>query len=150
MNILNFSSLPLWDLGKGKGRVSTILPIKGFVDRGHKVHYISDSIMQESGIFNDISVNRIKTPFAGKRIYLRIIAYPIILIQFLYAGFKYCRKYKPDVVYAHGYDTALPAFLLAKIYKARYVLRLYGVGTKMSVRFKVSYLFLFMASLVSR
>ena len=52
---------------------------------------------------------------------------------------------KPDVVYAHGYDTALPAFLLAKIYKARYVLRLYGVGTKMSVRFKVSYLFLFMA-----
>ena len=145
MNILNFSSLPLWDLGKGKGRVSTILPIKGFVDRGHKVHYISDSIMQESGIFNDISVNRIKTPFAGKRIYLRIIAYPIILIQFLYAGFKYCRKYKPDVVYAHGYDTALPAFLLAKIYKARYVLRLYGVGTKMSVRFKVSYLFLFMA-----
>ena len=46
MNILNFSSLPLWDLGKGKGRVSTILPIKGFVDRGHKVHYISDSIMQ--------------------------------------------------------------------------------------------------------
>ena len=102
MNILNFSSLPLWDLGKGKGRVSTILPIKGFVDRGHKVHYISDSIMQESGIFNDISVNRIKTPFAGKRIYLRIIAYPIILIQFLYAGFKYCRKYKPDVVYAHS------------------------------------------------
>lgn len=145
MNILNLSSLPLWDLGKGKGRVSTFLPIKGFVDKGHKVHYISDSIMQESGIFDDISVNRIKTPFAGKRIYLRIIAYPIILIQFLYAGLKYCRKHKPNVVYAHSYDTALPAFLLAKIYKARYVLRLYGVGTKMSVRFKVSYLFLFVA-----
>lgn len=41
MNILNLSSLSLWDLGKGKGRVSTYLPIKGFVDRGHNVFYIT-------------------------------------------------------------------------------------------------------------
>lgn len=145
MNILSLSSLPLWDLGKGKGRISTYLPIKGFVERGHNAHYISDSTMQESGMFDGISVNRIKTPFADKRVYLRIIAYPIILMQFLYAGFKYCRKNKPDVVYAHSSDTALPAFLIAKLFKAKYVLRLYGVSYVKTKRFKVSYIFLYTA-----
>lgn len=145
MNILSLSPLPLWDLGKGKGRVSTYLPIKGFVDRGHKAIYISDSTMQESGIFDGIRVHKIKTPFANKRVYLRVITYPIIFIQFLYAGLKCCKNNRPDVVYAHSTDTALPAFIIAKICKAKYVLRLYGVSYVKSVRFKVSYLFLYMA-----
>ena len=48
MNILNLSSLSLWDLGKGKGRVSTYLPIKGFVDRGHNVYYITNHVSQQA------------------------------------------------------------------------------------------------------
>lgn len=49
------------------------------------------------------------------------------------------------MLYMHMAMTLHYRLFAGKIYKARYVLRLYGVGTKMSVRFKVSYLFLFMA-----
>ncbi len=145
MNILNLSTFSFWNLGPGKGRVSTYLPLKGFIGRGHNVYYISDSRVQESGMFENINVNKIKTPFVGKRIYLRVLFYPVICMCFLYASLKCCKKNRPDVVYAHSTETALPAFLIAKLFKAKYVLRLYGVGCAKIKRFKVSSIFLHIA-----
>lgn len=145
MNILNLSSLSLWDLGKGKGRVSTYLPIKGFVDRGHNVYYITNHVSQQAGCFDGITVIKAKTILTNKRQFLDIIVYPFTLLCFLYVSIKICRKHKPDVIYSHTAHLSLPAFILSKIFRAKYVLRLYGVSHVKSMRFKVSYLFLYMA-----
>lgn len=145
MNILNLSSLSLWDLGKGKGRVSTYLPIKGFIDRGHNVFYITNSVSQQAGDFEGITVVKAKTVLTNKRPFLDIMVYPFTLLCFLYVGIKICRKHKPDVIYAHTPHTSLPAFILSKIFGAKYVLRLYGVSYVKSIRFKVSYMFLYLA-----
>lgn len=145
MNILNLSSLSLWDLGKGKGRVSTYLPIKGFVDRGHNVYYITNHVSQQAGCFDGITVIKAKTILTNKRQFLDIIVYPFTLLCFLYVSIKICRKHKPDVIYSHTAHLSLPAFILSKIFRAKYVLRLYGVSHVKSMRFKISYLFLYMA-----
>lgn len=145
MNILNLSSLSLWDLGKGKGRVSTYLPIKGFVDRGHNVFYITNSVSQQAGDFEGITVLKAKTVLTNRRPFLDIMVYPFTVLCFLYVGMKICKKHKPDVIYAHTSHTSLPAFILFKIFGAKYVLRLYGVSYVKSIRLKVSYIFLYLA-----
>lgn len=118
MNILNLSSLSLWDLGKGKGRVSTYLPIKGFVDRGHNVFYITNSVSQQAGDFEGITVLKAKTVLTNRRPFLDIMVYPFTVLCFLYVGMKICKKHKPDVIYAHTSHTSLPAFILSKIFGA--------------------------------
>ena len=145
MNILHLSSLPLWDLGHGKGRVSTYLPLKGFVDKGHNVYFITSNSIQKNGNIEGIVIKRIKT--FGKRPSLRIIMYPITVLCFLFVGITHALKHKPEVIYAHTTETSLPAFLLSKLFRTKYVLKLYGIGGNYpkKFRFKMSYLFLCLA-----
>ena len=146
MTILHLSSLSLWDMGRGKGHASKYLPMKGFVDKGHKVFYMTNHPNQRSENIEGIIVKRIKAPW-GKRPFLRMIMYPIIILCFLFMGIIYAFKHKPEVIYAHTSDMALPAFLLSKLFNIKYVLRLYGVGDSYpkTFRFKRSYLFLCIA-----
>lgn len=130
MNILNLSTLPLWDIDKGKGRVSTYLPIKGFVDKGHTITYITNNSAQKEGDFEGIHTKQITTPLAGKRPIILLLMYPVTVLCFLIAGIKQGRKIKPDVVYSHTTYTALPALIIAKLFGAKYVLRLYGNSYK--------------------
>ena len=144
LSILNLSNLTLW-LDGGKGRASTYLSLKGFVDRGHEVVYITSSKAQKTSGSFGINVNRIKTFFTDRRVVFDLLVLPITTICFLIAGIKYGRKTKPDVIYAHSTHTALAAYTLSKLFKAKYVLRLYGVSYQKSTRFKISYLFLYLA-----
>ena len=40
MKILSISTLDIWPWGKGKGIPSVFASQKGFVERGHEVHFI--------------------------------------------------------------------------------------------------------------
>jgi glycosyltransferase involved in cell wall biosynthesis len=150
MNVLGLSTLGIWDITKGKGRVSTYLPLKGFVDRGHQVTYITSRISETSHIEDGIEVKRIYLPLSKMRTPLaELLQYPLTLCTFLYRGILQARKGRPDVIYSHTTITALPAYLLAKILKAKYVLRLYGVGDGLH-RKKIapSFIFLYTAFLL--
>jgi len=144
MNILHLSSLSLWDMGRGKGHVSKYLPMKGFVDKGHKVYYITDHPNQKNENVDGIVVKKIKT-LSGKRPFFKMIMYPIIVLNSLLMGIIFAFKYKPEVIYAHTVYMAFPAFMLSKLFNTKYVLRLYGVSYQKEIRFKVSYLFLYLA-----
>lgn len=127
LNTLHLSSLPLWDLKGGKGRVSTYLPLKGMVDRGHKVTYISDSINLDSGEYEGIICKKIWSLPTSRSLF-RFLLKPISDLNFFIAGMKEAKRNKPDIVYAHCVISAVPAFWIAKLYKAKFVIRLYGVG----------------------
>ena len=140
MNTLHLSNFGLWDLGHGKGRVSIYLPLKGFVDKGHSVCYITNHLTQKSENVDGVAIKRIKTPYSIYP-FSRIIMYPVTIICYLFTGIICVLKQKPDVIYAHTPETALPAFLLSKLFKTKYVLRIYGVNYQKKARFKPLSLF---------
>ena len=141
MNILHLSSLSLWDLGHGKGRVSTYLPIKGFVDKGHNAYFITNNPNQKSESVDGIVIKKIGT--FGSRSFLKVILYPMTIFCFLFAGIIHALRQKPEVIYAHTPETALPAFLLSKMFNAKYVLRFYGVGGYYPKKIRIKPLYLF-------
>lgn len=126
--ILHLSTLPLWDLGKGKGRVSTYLPLKAMVDEGYKLIYVTNNISQPSGNDQGIEVKHISTPFSDSRVCFQLLLYPLTVLLFILHGLWICRHSKPSIVYAHATLLALPAYILSKIVGGKYVLRLYGIG----------------------
>ena len=128
LNTLHLSSLGLWDLKGGKGRVSTYLPLKGMVNRGYRVTFISSNKNAITENHNGILVKKIWCPFQKGRLFVKFLFHPIIDTIFLVHGIMEARKNKPDIVYAHCMHTALAAFIIAKIYKAKFVIRLYGIG----------------------
>ena len=147
MNILHLSSLALWDLGHGKGRVSSYLPIKGFVDKGHSTYFITNNPTAKSGNIDGIVVKKIKIPYSNTHPSFNLIMYPITVFCFLFVGIIRILKQKPEIIYAHRQDMALPAFLLSKLFNAKYVLRLYGIGGNFlkTTRFKPANLFRWLA-----
>ncbi len=144
LHTLHLSAVPLWDLGKGKGRKSTILPLKGMVDKGHTVCYISDWPSEEKYIEG---INIVHAPLAiGKDLpSYRLLFFPIVFLSFFLTAIRQALKHKPDVVYAHGTHVAWPAYLVAKLFRAKYVLRLYGVGTGANRPWRPSWILLRMA-----
>lgn len=135
INILHLSYLSIWNLGQNKGRVSIFLPLKAFVDRGHNVKYLTHDKDQKSGNFDGIEVEII-CKFIGpiKKKYLisitRFLLFPFITLCYVLKVLLSLKKFKPDVIYAHTTDVALSAFILSKLLKTKYVLRLYGVNIK--------------------
>lgn len=107
--------------------MSTYLPLKGMVDRGHKVTYISDSINLDSGEYEGIICKKIWSLPTSRSLF-RFLLKPISDLNFFIAGMKEAKRNKPDIVYAHCVISAVPAFWIAKLYKAKFVIRLYGVG----------------------
>lgn len=132
LSMLHLSSLSLWYMGKGKGRLSIFLPLKYFSDRGDFVRYASTSETQSSGQIENIIACRIALPFetAFRKwpSFFKLYSFFVQWIVLLLKGYSFARHDKTDVIYAHSSDTALPAFLLSKLIRSKYVLRLYGIG----------------------
>lgn len=127
--IFHISLLPLWDLGKGKGRVSTYLPIKGLADAGYRNIYITNSNRAENDAGGCLSLRRIYTLSSGEaRPLVQLLLLPLTNFIFIINCINIARKAKPSVVYSHSATLAFAGYAVAKIYKAKYVLRLYGVG----------------------
>lgn len=133
--IIHVAPFAIWDSGKGKGRVSTYLPIKELANNGYDNIYITDSsyVSPDDDSEQGIKVIKINTPFAytrfsGTKIYLLFFYIPIIYLLFLYHAIRMAKKKNVAVVYSHHVKLALVGYILAKIFKAKYVLRLYGIG----------------------
>lgn len=140
--IIHVAPFALWDSGKGKGRVSTYIPIKELANNGYDNIYITYSsyASPDDDSEQGIQVVKINKPFADTRfshtkIYLLLFYFPIIYPLFLYHAIRMARKQDVDVVYSHSIGLAFIGYILAKIFKAKYVLRLYGIGTVSAPRF---------------
>ncbi|MDR2887505.1 MAG: glycosyltransferase family 4 protein [Bacteroidales bacterium] len=141
MNTLHLSTLGMWDISPGKGRLSTYLPLKGFIQRGHSVCYITNYSCQKSENFDGITIKRIRTLYSKTHPSLHVIFFPLNFICFFIAAIRQIIKTRPHVIYSHTAETALPAFLLSRLFKTRYVMRMYGVFYSPTFKLKASYLF---------
>ena len=132
--IIHVAPFAIWGQGKGKGMPSVYRPIKGLANNGYDNIYITNSPYaspndSEPGI-EVVKINDpfTKTSFAYTRLYLLFIYFPIIYPLFLYHAIRMAKKKNVAVVYSHHVKLALVGYILAKIFKAKYVLRLYGIG----------------------
>ena len=140
--IIHVAPFALWDLGKGIGRSSTYRSIKGLADNGYDNIFITDSYYESPDDDSEqgIKVIKINNPFAdtrfsGTKIYLLLFYFPIIYPLFIYHAIKMAKNRDVVAVYSHSFNVAFVAYLLAKIFKAKYVLRLYGIGLVKPDRF---------------
>jgi len=133
--IIHVAPHALWNLGKGKGMPSVYRPIKGLANNGYDNIYITDSSYAnpEDDSEQGIKVVKINNPFSytqfsGTRTYRLLVYYPIIYPLFIYRAIRMARKRDVAVVYSHSDHVAFVGYILGKIFKAKYVLRLYGIG----------------------
>jgi glycosyltransferase involved in cell wall biosynthesis len=136
VNVLNLAPFNVWDLGYGKGRASTYLPLKGLADAGHGVWWLThldevapgdDGRLREDGI----EVARFRLPVQGsKRPGLAIPASKLHSVSFTIGSFRaaygLARRSRPDLIYAHQLLSAFPAFLLAQALRMPYAVKAYG------------------------
>lgn len=132
--IIHIAPFPIQNMGKGKGRVSTYLPLKGLVENGYDNIYITNSPYaspddSEPGI-TVVKINDpfTKTNFAYTRVYMWLVYFPIIYPLFLYHAIRMAKNRNVTVVCCHSYYLAFVGYLLAKIFKARLVSKFYGIG----------------------
>lgn len=132
--IIHIAPFPIQNMGKGKGRVSTYLPLKGLVKNGYDNIYITNSPYaspddSEPGIeVVTIKDPFTKTKFAYSRLYMLFFYYPVIYPQFLYHAIRRGRKRNIAAVICHSYWLAFAGYLLAKLFKVKLVSKFYGIG----------------------
>jgi len=147
MKILSLSNIEIWPMGQNKGIPSIHRVQKGLVDLGHEVHFLSPLKVKGNALEeNDegIQIHRFRCPFGinsltildwpRDRFFVRVAASLIcrlewILVQFLllFLGARWAKRVKPDIIYVHGLSPAFPGWILSRIYKAKLVIRVYGV-----------------------
>lgn len=133
--IIHFAPFALWPRGKGKGIPSVYRPIKGLADNGYDNIFITDSSYADPDNDSEegITVVKIKNPlsytkFSGTKLYLLLYYFPIIYPIFLYKAIRMAKNRDVAVVYSHSHYVALVGYIIAKIFKAKHVLRFYGIG----------------------
>lgn len=132
--IIHIAPFPIQNMGKGKGRVSTYLPLQGLVKNGYDNIYITNSPYaspddSEPGI-KVVKINDpfTKTGFAYTRLYMLFIYFPIIYPLFLYHAIRMAKNRNVVLVCCHSYYLAFVGYLLSKIFKVKYVSKFYGIG----------------------
>jgi len=136
MNILNLAPFNVWDLGYGKGRVSTYLPLKGLADAGHRVWWLTslDEVSEgdDSSLEGDgIKVVRFRVPSStattGARaaILSKLHSWAFLLSGFAKA-YALTRHFRPDLICAHQLIAAFPAFCLSRLLGVPYTVKTYG------------------------
>lgn len=132
--IIHIAPFPIQNMGKGKGRVSTYLPLQGLVKNGYDNIYITNSPYaspddSEPGI-EVVKINDpfTKTSFAYTRLYMLFIYFPIIYPLFLYQAIRMAKNRNVVLVCCHSYYLAFVGYLLSKIFKVKYVSKFYGIG----------------------
>lgn len=135
LNTIHISLLPIWDMGRGKGRVSTYLPLKALCDREHEVLFLTSSKGQKNGTVDRINVKKLRiiVPRSTKRFFSAITGYLNSVFSIFQALLVSLRQ-RPDVIYAHDVYSAPLAFAISKMVNSRYILRLYGIGKPNPIR----------------
>lgn len=133
--IIHVAPFPIQNMGKGKGRVSTYLPLKGLVESGYDNIYITNSpYASHEDSEPGITVVKIadpftKTCFAYTRFYMLLFYFPIIYPLFIYHAIRIAKRRNVVMVCCHSYYLAFVGYILAKIFKAKSVSKFYGIGT---------------------
>ena len=133
--IIHVAPFAIWTRGKGIGIPSVYRPIKGLANNGYDNIYITDSsyASPDDDSEQGIKVVKINNPFAytrfsGTKIYLLFFYIPIIYPLFFYHAIRMAKKKNVAVVYSHSTSLAFVGYILAKIFKAKFVMRFYGIG----------------------
>ena len=132
--IIHVAPFPIQNMGKGKGRVSTYLPLKGLVKNGYDNIYITNSpYASPNDSEQGIEVVKIKDPFtktnfAYTRLYMWFIYFPIIYPLFVYHAIRRGKSRNVVAVCCHSYYLAFVGYILSKIFKAKYISKFYGIG----------------------
>lgn len=132
--IIHIAPFPIQNMGKGKGRLSTYLLLKGLANNGYDNIYITNSPYaspddSEPGI-KVVKINDplAKTKFAYKIFYMWLFYFPIIYPLFIYLAIRMAKNRNVVIVCCHSYYLAFVGYILAKIFKAKSVSRFYGIG----------------------
>ena len=126
--IIHISTMRIWDVAPGKGRVSTYFPLKRCAQRGHEVWFFTSAKNQYSGNVDGINVHQLKVPIHAGRRRMKV-HWLFFIVSSMISVLKNCKLRKPDVICANTLYAAVPAFVISKLTKAKYIMRLYGVGT---------------------
>ena len=134
--IIHVSLFSIWTLGKGKGIPSVYRPIKGLADNGYDNIYITQSSYAnpEDDSEPGIKVVKINFPLASytksfwSKIFRQLIYFPVIYPLFIYHAIRLAKKKDVAVVYSHTGYVAILGYILSRIFKAKHVVRFYGIG----------------------
>ncbi|HAJ57183.1 MAG TPA: hypothetical protein DCL35_05375 [Candidatus Omnitrophica bacterium] len=144
MKILSLSYLNIWPHGEGKGIPSIFLLQKGLVDKGWEAHFVCPAWHSKPGqsLYYGIHMHRFGMPFIESlqcdnarldKFFSHIKASFFSNLAWLFFqiyGFLELRriagKLRPEIIYSHDLTAAFPAWLVSRIFKAKFVLRVYG------------------------
>ena len=127
LRTMHISSLPIWDMGQGKGRLSTYLPLRTLCDRGHEVWYLTTNKDQKSGKVDGINIKRLKTILSySKRRYCGTFLIHLNSLFGIFQSLIIGLRYKPDVIYAHDFHSAITTFIVSRVVNSKYILKQYG------------------------
>ncbi|MCP4650954.1 MAG: glycosyltransferase family 4 protein [PVC group bacterium] len=147
MKILSISNMDIWPFGKNKGIPSISASQTGFAALGHEVYFLCP--LKRKGLLAEeemdgVNIKRYRLPFGisslsvynlplnnfwtrvkGSIIYN--LEWFFVQVYALFKGIALARKIKPDIIYAHSTTAALPAYLVSRFCKAKFVIRVYGI-----------------------
>ncbi|MFH2137094.1 MAG: glycosyltransferase family 4 protein [Candidatus Omnitrophota bacterium] len=147
MKILSISNMDIWPFGKNKGIPSVSASQIGFADLGHEVYFSCP--LKRKGLpaeeeMEGVHIRRYRLPFGlsslsvynlpmdklGNRIKSSMIynlEWFFVQIFGFFHGITLALRIRPDLIYAHSTTAAFPAFLISRLCKAKFVIRVYGI-----------------------
>lgn len=140
--IIHIAPFPIQNMGKGKGRVSTYLPLKGLVKNGYDNIYITNSpYASRDDSEPGIEVIKINDPFtkyewAYSKAYMLYFCFPVIYPLIIFHALRKAITRNVVMVWCHSYYFALVGYVLAKIFRAKSVSKFYGIGKPCDPRYR--------------
>jgi len=143
MKILSIANMEIWPWGENKGIPSIFASQKGFAARGYTVYFLCPYLegKAKNEVYCGINIRRFNFPFNREKVaYIqsgiranRLKASLISNFHWLffqvfafYRGLQVAYKLKPDLIYAHSFTSAFPAFLVSIFFRTKLVIRVYG------------------------
>lgn len=144
MKILSISNKDIWPGGENKGIPSIFFAQREFAARGYAVHFLcplKENTTKRS-LTASINIYRFDFPFNFKKnAYFQTdnilkklrasILYRLNRLFFqifsLYWGIRLAHRIKPDLVYVHSLTPAFLGWFISRLFKAKLVVRVYGI-----------------------
>jgi len=143
MKILSIANMEIWPWGENKGIPSIFASQKGFADRGHTVYFLCPYLegKAKSEKYCGINIRRFNFPFNREKVVyiqsgigtnrlkaslLSNFHWLFFQIFAFYRGMQVSYKLKPDLIYAHSFTSAFPAFFVSIFFRTKLVIRVYG------------------------
>ncbi|MFH1093235.1 MAG: glycosyltransferase family 4 protein [Candidatus Omnitrophota bacterium] len=147
MKILSLSNSDIWPWGQNKGIPSVFYPQKGLADKGHEVFFLCPKNDKEQKTEEDcqgINIVRFSMPFGLnfnyansfaikpfwnhlRAIFISNLNWYLYQPYCLFAGIRLAKKIRPDIIYVHFLTPAFCGFLISRMFKAKLIIRVYGV-----------------------